>query len=196
MARIRNPEKFDAQRAVILAAAADCFVRQGFHAASMANIALAAGGISAGRLYHYFPSKDSIVEALVAEERAEMTALFDAVFNGDPKADLLKAVRSSLQQAIDPEYAALAAEITAEAARNPEIERIVRHAERAYRELLIAALAAIRETSGAWPASRDDRMARAVTMLIDGAIVRSLLEPSCRRTLPGEVIRLIDRLLS
>jgi AcrR family transcriptional regulator len=55
-----------ATRRRILEAARDCFSRAGFEAATTRDIA-AAAGIAAGTLFNYFPAKEAIAMALVAE---------------------------------------------------------------------------------------------------------------------------------
>jgi len=66
----RNPEQNkilrDVQQAKILSVSLDLFVKRGF-----ADIASEAG-ISAGLLYHYFPSKDDILSALRQESLPKM----------------------------------------------------------------------------------------------------------------------------
>ena len=55
-----------ATRRRILEAARDCFSRDGFEAATTRDIA-AAAGIAAGTLFNYFPAKEAIAMALIAE---------------------------------------------------------------------------------------------------------------------------------
>ena len=62
--RRANAQLQSDRRAEILAAAQRCFVRSGFHGASMQDIC-AEAGMSPGNLYRYFPSK----EALMANSR-------------------------------------------------------------------------------------------------------------------------------
>jgi AcrR family transcriptional regulator len=72
MARPKSPT-FDLQRAAILQTAAELFARQGFHHASMAELATACG-ISKALLYHYYRDKahmlfdiaDSYMDRLLA----------------------------------------------------------------------------------------------------------------------------------
>ena len=66
LARLASPRRLpeDERRAHIVAAAERAFVRYGFHAATMTQVADEAG-MSAGNLYRYFPSKEAIVEGLV-----------------------------------------------------------------------------------------------------------------------------------
>src|ERR1051325_11463629 len=69
-----NPLKVQRQsdrRDEILSAAQRCFVRSGFHQTSMQEIC-AEAGMSAGNLYRYFPSKESIIAGIAERDRAEV----------------------------------------------------------------------------------------------------------------------------
>src|ERR1700679_3626916 len=59
---------------VILAATARVLVKEGFDHASTNRIAEAAG-VSIGSLYQYFPSKESLVAALIERHFDEMSAV-------------------------------------------------------------------------------------------------------------------------
>jgi AcrR family transcriptional regulator len=61
-----TPERREAKRAQIVAAARRCFARDGFHQTSMPDIA-AAAGVSAGAPYRYFASKEEIILAIAAD---------------------------------------------------------------------------------------------------------------------------------
>ena len=56
----------DARRTHVLDAARRCFVRDGFHATSMADVRREAG-VSAGVVYLYFASKDDIIAAIAEQ---------------------------------------------------------------------------------------------------------------------------------
>jgi AcrR family transcriptional regulator len=60
--RGRPPDRPD-RRESILAAALSCFVERGFHGTAIPQIAEEAG-IAAGTIYHYFESKEALVNAL------------------------------------------------------------------------------------------------------------------------------------
>ncbi len=55
-------EYLDTRRQQIMAAAYRCFAKKGFHQATMRDI-YAEAGLSAGAIYHYFRSKEEIIEA-------------------------------------------------------------------------------------------------------------------------------------
>src|SRR5215475_3675300 len=63
------------RRAEILAAAQRCFVRSGFHGASMQDIC-AEAGMSPGNLYRYFPSKEALIAGIAERDRAEVAQQF------------------------------------------------------------------------------------------------------------------------
>jgi AcrR family transcriptional regulator len=56
-------------RARILAAALDCFVRDGYEQTTITQIR-SASGVSNGALFHWFPAKDAIAEALYVDGMA------------------------------------------------------------------------------------------------------------------------------
>lgn len=125
------------RRRQILDAAAACFVREGFHGASIARVAKAAG-MSAGNLYHFFPGKEAMIAALVQRRLDQSLALFAEIEAAtDPLEAMLERVAISLEQQTDPEQATLGLEILAEAGRNPAVADIVRTADAAIREHLV-----------------------------------------------------------
>lgn len=68
------------RREAILDAALDCFVTQGFHGTAVPQVAKRAG-IAAGTIYHYFPSKEALVNALY---RKWKSAIARRVFTAFP----------------------------------------------------------------------------------------------------------------
>lgn len=57
----------------ILAAALELFVERGFHGTSVPSVAERAG-VAAGTIYHYFASKEALVNALYKRWKAEISA--------------------------------------------------------------------------------------------------------------------------
>ena len=77
-----------ARRRQILDAAYTCFARKGFHETSMRDI-YAEARLSPGAVYHYFRSKDEIVEAIITPDYQRNMALLEAVTqHADPLAAL------------------------------------------------------------------------------------------------------------
>lgn len=66
----------DARRAQVLAAARECFIRDGFHATTVHDICRD-GGFSTGLLYQYFTSKEMLVADLITEAVGHEMAVLD-----------------------------------------------------------------------------------------------------------------------
>jgi TetR/AcrR family transcriptional regulator, repressor for uid operon len=129
--RTVNPVKQEARRREILAAAQSCFRDKGFHATSIAEIC-AAAEISAGGLYRYFGSKEEIIAAMAEEERESVSGLLREVSEA---AEFMPALEALFERFgtmfCDQRQLALAAELLAEAARNPAFAAIARQTEQA-----------------------------------------------------------------
>jgi AcrR family transcriptional regulator len=78
--RGRPPDRPD-RRESILAAALECFVERGFHGTAIPQIAEKAA-IAAGTIYHYFDSKEALVNALY---RSWKSAIAKRVFTAFPQ---------------------------------------------------------------------------------------------------------------
>ena len=93
------------RRSTIMEHAAVLFAEKGVKAGTVREIAGAAGLLS-GSLYHYFDSKDAIVEAIVAEYLGALTRRYDVVLDhSDPRARLHELVLASLQVMHDHPHA-------------------------------------------------------------------------------------------
>jgi len=78
------------RRRQILAAAVRAFAKKGYHACRVSDIAEEAG-VAYGLVYHYFESKDAVLEAVFREMWGMMLAAINAVGQGDdPPAEQLR----------------------------------------------------------------------------------------------------------
>ncbi|HMO28324.1 TetR/AcrR family transcriptional regulator [Enterovirga sp.] len=164
------------RRTRILDAAERCFVRQGFHLTTMQHIA-AEAGMSAGNLYRYFPSKDSLVEGLCERDRREMAHAFEA-FEGaeDFMAVFAQLGRHHFED--EPrEKAILCLQIWAEATRSPAVAGIVSALSDDVVERLAAILERARARGAIAPVLPPVRIARLIATLADGLFVRRALAP-------------------
>ncbi|MEU0128449.1 MULTISPECIES: TetR/AcrR family transcriptional regulator [unclassified Streptomyces] len=75
MARV-SQEHLDARRRQILAGAARCFARNGFHGTSMQDV-LKEVGLSAGAVYRYFAGKEDLIAAIADEAFLSIRQAFD-----------------------------------------------------------------------------------------------------------------------
>ncbi|HXC84538.1 MAG TPA: TetR/AcrR family transcriptional regulator [Trebonia sp.] len=94
------------RRELIVATAAEMFARKGIKATTVREIADAVGVLS-GSLYHYFKSKDEIVQEILVEFLEETRARYAEVLGrGDGVADTLRElVLASLRVASQRPYA-------------------------------------------------------------------------------------------
>jgi len=166
----------DERRAHILAAASRAFVRYGFHAATMTQVAEEAG-MSAGNLYRYFPSKEAIVEGLCLADQVERSASFAALIGAD---DLKGALRAALREHVlraPVEKARMIVEIWAEAGRNARVAAFTRQLDSDVMEGMIE-LVEIAKARGAAPPTLEARFAASVLFsLVVALFRRKALEP-------------------
>jgi TetR/AcrR family transcriptional repressor of uid operon len=166
----------EGRRARILDAAARCFVRTGFHRATMQEVA-AEAGMSPGNLYRYFPSKAAIVEGLAERDRKELAEDF-SVFDGggDFMATFGELGRKHFEQ--EPrDKAILCLQIWAEAAQNPAFAEIAAGFERDIRQRLFALLSAAQARGDIAPTADPGAVATLVSILGDGLYVRRAILP-------------------
>jgi len=121
--RRANTQLKSDRRAEILAAAQRCFVRSGFHGASMQDIC-AEAGMSPGNLYRYFPSKEALIAGIAERDRAEVAQEFASVDLSQGLFAVLEGLAHHHFTERPDEQVKLCTEISAEARRNPEIARI------------------------------------------------------------------------
>lgn len=118
---------FDERRAAIVAAALQVFSAQGYSKASNREIARAAG-VTAAALYWYFPSKEALFQAVVAEQRgvlAQVSSLLDLMKDLPPRDALTRIARSIASLVSDEPSQQFARLCLAEAVHNPLIASVL-----------------------------------------------------------------------
>lgn len=170
--------KAEARRAQILAAATDCFRRQGFHAASIAQISKAAG-MSPGHIYHYFQNKEAIVAAIVAQDLERLLGLTRELrAASDGRHAMIERVAQGVSDNLNPEAATIKLEIVAEAARNPKVAAIVQTADIAWRQGFKDTLDALVPESDAKERDADlEARVEVLSAMFDGLMIRSVRNP-------------------
>src|SRR5580704_6392661 len=120
--QIATGNEDSAKRRQIIAGARAVFLAQGFDAASMNDIARAAG-VSKGTLYVYFNNKEELFEAIVEEEcDAQAEGIFDLDLNDhDVGAVLTRLGIGYVKFLCRPEKASAVRTVIAIADRMPEI---------------------------------------------------------------------------
>ncbi|NYE35054.1 AcrR family transcriptional regulator [Nocardioides cavernae] len=102
MARTVDPEKHRARRLLIIDAALTCFAESGYAGTSTAAICRRAG-IGSGTFFHYFPTKQSLLLAILALGTDETRAWFAACpADGSPIAVVEAYLDHTSAQMADP----------------------------------------------------------------------------------------------
>ena len=127
---VRSPAQ-EEKRRLILDAAVRAFARKGYHACRVGEIA-AEAGVAYGLVYHYFSSKDELLETIFRDTWREMLAAIEAVeADGEPAADQLRKVAAIVLRTWkrDPDLVRV---LVREVTRSPQIQREVEEIEHAY----------------------------------------------------------------
>lgn len=181
----------------VLDAAAQCFTRNGFHATSMHEIC-AAAGMSPGALYRYFPSKESIIAAIVEEERSARVALFEQLDEAPSFVEALVEMGRQLFAGELPFVCAdLGPEVAAEAARNDKLKALFDEVEAEMDVAMRRALVKGQERGEVDPDIDLDSVLLLISSLGDGLQIRNNLEPpgTLIAALPG-IGKLLTRMLA
>ncbi len=171
----RLEARADQRRKQILEAAHACFLARGFHTATMAEIA-AAAGLSVGQIYRFYENKEAVIEAITEQQTQEV---LDMALDADGPTAARDTIRRLIAKGFDklrePGCAALMLEVSAEACRNPRVAQMVQKRDAQIRSV-------IEELVGkAEPRlrSRTDFAARAEMFCLwfEGAATRSIRHP-------------------
>ncbi|GAB5520173.1 MAG: hypothetical protein RhofKO_24240 [Rhodothermales bacterium] len=178
----------------ILTAAEACFVRRGFHATTIQDIAQEAA-ISQGLMYRYFKGKAHLIIALVEryvytvqraiEQAPTLDATLDVLFREapDPKSDQHDGI--------------LLVEIMAEALRNPDVAEVVRQADAAITVTLADRLTAA-QRAGHIAADLDPEATAALLVALgDGLVLHaSMADEPTPKALERTLVTLLTRFLA
>jgi AcrR family transcriptional regulator len=160
---VRSPAQKEKRRR-ILEAAVRAFARKGFHACRVGEIATEAG-VAYGLVYHYFTSKDEILETIFRDTWTQMLSAIEAVEEeGVPAAEQLRKVAAIVLRTWkrDPDLVRV---LVREVTRSPHIQREVEEIEQAY-----AALQRIVERGQRDGEFRQDLDARLTALIVYGAL--------------------------
>ncbi len=171
-----RPDHKQEQRKRILDAAMVCFGRDGFHGASMQKIC-AEAGMSPGALYRYFPSKESIIAAIVEGERSERLAMFDMITQAPSVLGALAACLGELLSGRNMATARLGPEIMAEAIRNEDLRNTMATCEAETSVLLAEALTTAVKQGEIDPALDLETICIVIQLIGDGVILHHQLHP-------------------
>ncbi|NAZ85335.1 TetR/AcrR family transcriptional regulator [Kineococcus indalonis] len=194
--RTVDPEQHRRRRHEIVEAAVELFARKGFEATTTADICRAAG-ISTGRLFHYFPSKQAVFHAIFELDRAEQEeALARAVHDPDPWRGLTAVVERLWAETTHPVVAGLFVEVVTQAHRDPVVTRLVAEDDRRALDGVAALVERLVAAGRADPAMPPQEAARWVLTLAETAYGRGYPEPERDRDADRDTaLELVARVL-
>jgi AcrR family transcriptional regulator len=187
-ARLSKPERDQLRREQIAEAARRCMLQQGFHRASMAQVAQAAG-MSVGQIYRYFVNKEAIIEFIVEQRVSARLAWIAGTVAPD---DVVRFLVERLTDEDARGERALLLEIQAEAARNPAVAAIVRVADQ---RLHVQAVATVREQFPELSAEEAAARVEVMATLTEGSLFRAgmrpAVDPQQLTALYGDIVALL-----
>ncbi|WP_250152156.1 TetR/AcrR family transcriptional regulator [Ancylobacter radicis] len=194
--KVAAPRRPEPRRRVLDAAIA-CFTRSGFHGTSMQQIC-AEAGMSPGGLYRYFPSKESIILAIIEEEQAARTTLIEVLETAPSFVEGIARMGAALFSREAPAVCiALGPEIYAETARNPALKPTFDAVEAEMNDAILRCFHAAQAKGEVDPGLDGDMVMLLLGAIGDGLILRSRFDPDMPldRMMP-EIAELIGRMLA
>lgn len=170
-----DPVKHEQKRREILDAAIRCFVRDGFRGASTTAIC-AEAEVSPGHLYHYFPSKEAIIEAMIDLGLAHAAERFEKILAAPNVIEALLADIEETSLRFRP-VQILNLDGLAEAGRNPEFAKIIARHTKAVRHMWADFLRQAQNHGRVDPGLDPDATANILIAVIDGSRAMPIRNP-------------------
>ncbi|WP_432092916.1 TetR/AcrR family transcriptional regulator [Streptomyces sp. bgisy100] len=192
--RTVDPARHRARRRQIVDAATGLFAAKGFERTTTAEICRAAG-MSAGNVFHYFPTKRAIFHAVFEDDerdgviKAERLAAARAA--DDPWTALLDTVDLLAAPATEPLVPALVMEALIQAHRDPELEALLSRDNDEERRTVTALLRNAAAAGLTDPGLDPDDTAAWVMALIAALYTSAATDPSFRPADQLPTLRLI-----
>ncbi|MGH3449752.1 MAG: TetR/AcrR family transcriptional regulator [Haloechinothrix sp.] len=172
----RRPTREETRRRV-LAAAEDVFGERGIEAASVDDVA-AAAGLTKGAVYSNFRSKSELVLALMEEHVVERQRSATEAFDTSDTGEALRDAGARLVAAIhtDAKWQRLLIEYAVRAHRDPEIRDALRDRRRQLRAALAGLIERIAERHGLALSFNPDESAVVILALSNGFAVEGSID--------------------
>ena len=164
----------------LLDAAAEVFARDGFHGASLDDVA-ATAGFTKGAVYSNFKSKEDLFLAVLddhfAQERGDVQHALGEPVQADKRDEQLPRVQRAIEGSFDDEWTALYLEFVLYARRNPALrEKLAARARQQYDET-IGMLNGVYADIGGTPNHPVTVLARVSMALFEGLALGRLVDP-------------------
>jgi AcrR family transcriptional regulator len=182
-----DPVKHEEKRQEILSAAERCFARDGLHGATISLICREAK-ISAGHLYHYFDSKETMIEVITARALEAASSIISQIMEGtDIVASLLEAIDAARRTG-NRHGNYMFFDMLTEAGRSPRVGEILQEFSHKLWQMLAKVIAEA-QRRGQIDAELDPAItARILLSMLDGAKTISMRDAAQD---PGENIKVL-----
>jgi len=164
----------DEKRREILDAALQAFSRNGYHTTNLQRVATAAG-IGKSSIYHYFPTRDALFQALMQHLLEREVALFDQVLSADGTAsERLEVLIRGVEGVIDEwgNTGPLLIDCIHDKRGRKAVARTLRRIHEPLRRLI-----ADGQRSGEFRRGDPGALATVVIACLDGVLLLRLLDP-------------------
>jgi AcrR family transcriptional regulator len=162
-----DPQRHRARRLEIIDAALTAFAEHGYAGATTAVICRGAG-IGSGTFFHYFPTKDALLVAILEHGAAETREFFERRVDAvDPRRVVLEYVEHAVSDLRDPRAAGFIS-VVGGLTHRPEIARALRDDDESARAALQSALRAAQRDQIIRVDVDAERLAEWILLLIDG----------------------------
>ena len=192
MARLSRVESQERTREQLVATARELFLRNGYAATSLSDVAETAG-YSKGAVYSNFRSKDHLCLSVLDDIRAEQLALLtDAVMRAERIDDRLAAFAAWGETHIgDEAWTTLEVEFLTRARHDDELRREITTRVEAVRGALAQLLEALAQELGAGLAMPADKAAMALLSLGIGLGIQRIADPAVPTAVLTDTLRLV-----
>jgi AcrR family transcriptional regulator len=138
----------------------------------------AEASLSPGALYHYFPSKEEIIEAMVAERRRQGFVRIEGARRLSSTVEALDVLSGAFDDIDDVAGCAVDVELWGEAFRNPRIAAALSSDMHAVCAAFASIIRVAQDRGDINPEVNPDSVARIMLSLFHGMVIQKSLDPA------------------
>jgi TetR/AcrR family transcriptional regulator, repressor for uid operon len=159
--------RIDQRRLMIMEAALKAFSKKGFEAATIQDVA-AAAGMSAGNIYRYFPSKAAIIAGLVELDRTELEGKFASLAREEDQLKGFEKIGRDYFTSEGMQKAPMTLEIWAAGCRNEDVKTLCNGFEQSVQQHMVDFFARAEANGQMAPGVDHSALSELLRMMADG----------------------------
>jgi TetR/AcrR family transcriptional regulator, repressor for uid operon len=184
--------RMDQRRLMILDAALKAFSKKGFEAATIQDVA-AAAGMSAGNIYRYFPSKAAIIAGLVEIDRADLESKFANLASQEDQVGGFERIGREYFTTDAVDKAPMTLEIWAAGCRNADVQGLCNGFEQSVQQHMIEFFSRAERNGQMAPSVDHEALSELLRMMADGFIRHVAHDPKAD---PNRLFSIISGVLN